>query len=298
VTTQRPRSSTLVTRCLWGVTLGKNMLAQGIRGLGADLRMLAQRPNGHIVFRQTAMHGFQMLVRADEAVGRRIYYGKSFENDETEFFLGNVRDTDVCIDVGANIGYYTLLFAKLAPRGKVVAFEPVPMTYHMLSVNLLANGVTNAVVSTLVIGDSEKDVNFVVSRDGAFSSLVDTGREPTQRMICVPMTSLDGYCADQGITRVDVLKVDVEGAETRVIEGASNLFENASRRPRIVMLELHEAMLRQHGSSISHAVHLMEGYGYQPFVFIGGKAIPFTRECYGLSENVFFLRDCPRNSTR
>jgi FkbM family methyltransferase len=286
--------SRLAKRCLWGFNLGKNTLAQAFKGLGTDLQVLARCSKGQMVFRQAAVHGFKLLVRADEAVGRRIYYGKSFEDDETEFFIRNIRRSDICIDVGANVGYYALLFARLAPSGRVIAFEPVPLNYHLLCLNVLASGADNVVADRVVVGETEKAVDFVVAEDAAFSSLVDTGRQPRKATIQVPMTSLDAYCLRNGIMRVDVLKVDVEGAEARVIEGARGLLERADWRPRIIMLELHEPMLRKHGSCTGKVLHRMEGYGYHPFVLMGERAIPWTSDRQALSENVFFLQNLQR----
>lgn len=86
----------------------------------------------------------------------------------------------------------------------------------------------------------------------------------------------------------DCLKVDVEGAEFKVLTGASGLLSDAKRRPRLVMLELHDLMLQRQGSSIDQVVQQMAAYGYAPFVWENQQRVPFRREHYMKYFNVFF----------
>jgi FkbM family methyltransferase len=276
-------------RCLRGIVLGKNAISQGLSEVVTDMRLLTHWWKGGVVFRQAAVDGFQVLLRVDESVGRAIYYGRDFESEETVFLRRHVRDADICFDIGANVGYYTVLFAKLAQHGQVNAFEPVPLNYHLLNINLLANGVKNAVASSLAVGDSDGVAQFVIAEDTAYSSLVDTGRKPQRDVIQVSMTTLDSYCLRHEIPRIDFLKVDVEGAEAKVIGGARDIFGAKDRKPRAVMLELYEPMLQKHGSSISQVVDQMYRYGYRSFICVSGRMVPFELNHHNVHYNVFFV---------
>ena len=252
-----------------------------------DLQLATRTWKGGAVLRQRRINGFDVLVRADLDVGRQIWQGQ-YEPEESRYFRLHIRSGDVCFDVGANVGYYTLLMATVAVGGVVHAFEPQPLTASLLKTNLLLNNIQNAVVSEAAVGDAQCEVDFVVSADDAYSSLLDTGRKPVLAQTRVAMTTLDIYCETQQLPRIDCLKVDVEGAEERVIRGAARLFNDQDRRPRLAMLELYNPMLTQYGSSIDQMLALMRSFGYQSFTIKRGHVAPFSRSDYDSCYNVFF----------
>lgn len=230
-----------------------------------------------------------MLVRADESVGRNIYFWGRYEQEDSEYFIRSVQKSDVCIDIGANVGFYTLALARQAANGTVHAFEPVPLNRDLLSVNILTNGFSNVTINQLVVGDREEDTELYVADDGAFSSLVDTERRPIKDKIQARMITLDHYCETQGLERVDVLKIDVEGAEEKVINGAKTVLSNGKSQPRLIMLELNEPMLCKFGSSRRRILTLMSDNGYNPFVVYNGESVPYESQHHDCFENVFFL---------
>jgi FkbM family methyltransferase len=241
------------------------------------------------VVRHKRIDGYQLLVFANEDVGRQVYFFQRYEEEESAHFRKNVRETDICFDVGANVGYYTLLFSNAAKRGTVYSFEPVPLNYQMLTTNLVLNNVHNVNPRPWAVGTTKKEVSFVITRDAAYSSLMETGRKPVVERIRVPMTGLDEYCQSEHISRIDVLKVDVEGAEEQVIEGASRLLRDYP--PRLIMLELYEPMLCVLGSGIERVLARMRGFGYSPHTCCEGRIVPFTKEHYNRFQNVFFSRE-------
>jgi len=265
------------------------LLQQEVSGFVEEVRLLARLRNGHCVFRQSRIDGMWTLVRADEEVGRGMYLYREFEPQESAFIFRNVRDSDTCVDIGANVGFYTLGLAKRATRGAVHSFEPAPLNYHVLVLNVLTNGLSNVVVNHCAVGDKNGTANLCIAQDGAFSSLVDTGRKPIIGTSPTRMITLDFYCSDHALQRIDILKVDVEGAEPAVIRGASRLLADFERRPRLVMLELFEPMLRQFGSCIHEVESLMRSYGYKPFVFAGGRCEPFSEMHHNRFYNVLFV---------
>jgi FkbM family methyltransferase len=283
------RDAVMMPKISYRLAIAGRAVIQGLSNFSADMRLLFRRRNDGPVLRQGRVDGFQMLVRVDEEVGRNIYYKGVHEKEESAFFRSVIGKSSICFDVGANVGYFSLLFASLCPQGTVHSFEPVPLNYHTLSTNKLLNGFTNMSASPCAVGEVEGQVGFVISSDSAYSSLVDTGRKPVLERIVVAMTTLDGYCEKQNVARVDVLKVDVEGAEERVIAGALNLLRDRARRPRTVMLELYEPMLQGNHSSIESILNQMHNLCYGPFVLWKGQLVPFTREHYNRFANVVFL---------
>jgi hypothetical protein len=103
------------------------------------------------------------------------------------------------------------------------------------------------------------------------------------------MITLDAYLERFGITRVDVVKADVEGSEELVVDGATKLLNNRAGRPQLVLLELFDRNLQAFGSSVAAVVHKMGSLGYIPFVLNAkGQTIPFTLRMAAHHYNVWF----------
>ena len=236
------------------------------------------------------INGYDLLVLANEDVGRLIHYVKSYEPAETRYLLSIINKDSICLDIGANIGYFTMLMAKAASSGQVHAFEPVALNLSLLKSSVELNQLTNVFINQFAVGDVVGEVSFSQSVDGAYSSMQDTGRKPSTRTIKVPVLTLDGYLDDNNINRVDVMKVDVEGAEGLVLAGASKLLADLKRRPGVVFLELYDQNLNVFGTSVSEIIEKMFDYGYEPFVLSeSAELMSYKPELKNKYFNVFFL---------
>lgn len=226
---------------------------------------------------QTQTQGFELLVRANEDVGRSIHFARAFEVAETLFLRRIVGPDAVCLDVGANVGYFTLLMAKQAVRGAVHAFEPLPLNVALITASAALNGLRNIRVNAAAVGEALGEIEFVESVDSAYSSILDTGRKAVGARFKVPVLTLDAYVAQQGIDRVDVLKVDVEGAEAMVMGGAQALFTDRVRRPTIVLIELCQENLTPFGATVGAIVGTLLSYGYTASVLDReGHLVPYA----------------------
>jgi len=231
------------------------------------------------------------VVTANEDVGREIYYLGDYEPNETNFLGRVLRESDVCLDVGANIGYYTTLMARIAAKGIIHAFEPDPLSYALLNVNVCINRLRNVVFNQVAVGKESCKSPFVVASDHAFSSLANTGRKAVEQVINVSVTTLDEYVCATGIQRVDFLKVDVEGAEGAVMDGAQQILSDPARRPRLIMLELFEPNHALFGYSIDRIVNSLRVQNYEPFIVLNEQQLRFGKQHYNNYYNVFFSQD-------
>jgi FkbM family methyltransferase len=239
--------------------------------------------------RQVKVNGSQLLVRVEETVGSEIYYlGGIWQAEETHLIEQSVRECDICFDIGANVGYYTLLLGSVARRGMTYSFEPVPLNFHLLRSSILINGISNIIVEGCAVAEQKGERLFAVAKDTGFSSFVNTDRGPIATEARVVVTTIDDYCREQKIPKIDFLKVDVEGAESLVIAGAREILRDKRRRPRLVMLELYEPMLNKYGADIKMVLNEMDDCGYEPFVCNQGALIPYQVEHYSVLYNVFF----------
>ncbi len=146
---------------------------------------------------------------------------------------------DVFYDVGANVGFFTLVGARLVgPSGRVVAFEPVPWCASAVGRNIELNDFDHAQIRAEAVGAQDASARLLVVGEASWSHLESTGRHADVREeIDVRVVSIDSLVARGEIPPPDVLKIDTEGAELQAIEGARATI--AEHRPAIVC-ELHD----------------------------------------------------------
>ena len=144
----------------------------------------------------------------------------------------------VVFDLGANIGFMTLVAARLVgPTGAVVAFEPEPRTAAALRVNAALNGFDNVRVFEAAAGRADEAAELLVVDDPLWTRLASVGEhERATGRLQVPVVSLDRAIADGELPVPDVVKIDVEGAELDVVAGMRTTLEQ--HRP-VVICEMH-----------------------------------------------------------
>lgn len=164
-------------------------------------------------------------------------------------------------DVGANVGYYSLLAARsVGPHGGVHAFEATPAVVTRLGENVKLNRLQNVTVNHLAVCDRVGTVEFRLQEDDSEgNSMVSYSTD--WPLVRVPAVTLDRYAADRGPLHVDLVKIDVEGAEPLVIAGARGLLSSAE--PPLLLVESNPATLRAAGSSPEHLRRQLAEFGYR-----------------------------------
>ena len=239
---------------------------------------------------QTTVRGAKMLVLANEDVGRRILLLRQYEPRDADLLARLIRPDDRCFDIGGNTGYYTMLMARAASKGEVHAFEPVPLNWHMLCSGVLLNKFTHVTVNKCAVGTSDGEMSFSEATDGAYSSLVPVGRKAERAQHTVSVRSLDSYLEEHAIPRIDVMKVDVEGAEPMVLEGAVGLLSDSHKRPRAIMMELHDTNLAAYGTTVFAMIAKLKALGYGAYVAPpDGAPRAFRDSDCNVHINVFFV---------
>jgi FkbM family methyltransferase len=200
------------------------------------------------------------------------FYPSSYEPDRHRFLRSHCRAGQTVLDIGAHIGLYSTIFATLVgSTGKVFAFEPTPATRGVLERTIRLNHCERIVevrpeaVSNLSGHTSFFDTGIMGSNS---NSLVRDGRSRGE--YAVQVVKVDDFAAARGLA-VDCLKIDVEGAELNVIEGASRTLE--SQRP-VLALELHPAVLLQGGASLMSIWSILREHHY--VVFSGSTLVDET----------------------
>lgn len=220
------------------------------RALGAHLWWAERRRT-----RARTWFGARMAVDPRDIVGRYIAYFGVWEPSLTQWLVDHLRPGDTFVDVGANIGYFTLLASELVgPSGRVIAIEPAPTTLEMLRRNVSANRATNVRIVPAAVSDHSTtlplygegvDGKNTLSREWARRhSLTEFGT-----VAVAPLADL--LHPDE---QPSVIKIDVEGHELSALKSARALL---TARPAVVVETL--------STNARPAMQLMEEFGYQAY---------------------------------
>jgi FkbM family methyltransferase len=150
---------------------------------------------------------------------------------EVTFLERLVGPGDIFVDAGANCGVYTVAAAHfVGPGGKVLAFEPGEGSLDMLRRNVALNGFEHVSIFPVALSDKTGTARLYTHGHGASSFTL--GTNPEETFFTIETATLDSILAREGVNRVDVLKMDVEGAEELILRGATELFSHG--QPRVI----------------------------------------------------------------
>ena len=192
--------------------------------------------------------GNKFLLSFPEDIGwESIYFEKTFETGTTDIIPRILKPTDTVFDIGANIGWYTVLMSKIIKKGHCHSFEPVPKIFNKLKQNCIANNLSkNLTLNKLALGDGEKNIKIHTfsGLPHGHSSLSTLGRTDFKKTKA-KMITLDKYIEDNEISNLDFIKIDVEGAELKVLEGAKKILK--LENPPIWLFEMNEETATEFG---------------------------------------------------
>lgn len=181
-------------------------------------------------YREVTVRNLTLHVDVTDPTGRdAFFYGTPYEAAVTDAVITALRPGDVFLDVGANIGYFSTLAAKLVGgSGHVVAFEPHEQARDDLRAIAARNDVERIVeIVPCAVADREGELTFYTAAETTAYSTLDPGLSPMREVVAfrpatvVQATSLDAWLSRRPelAARVRCIKIDVEGAESRVLQG-------------------------------------------------------------------------------
>jgi FkbM family methyltransferase len=225
--------------------------------LRLPLKLLPKKMAMPIV--QGRLKGKRWIVGA----GEHGYWLGSYELNKRLAFEREIPAGAVVYDIGANVGYFSLLAAVLVGQeGRVYAFEPLPRNVEFLRKHIKLNKLDTIDVIEAAVSDHSGSASFDLGASSAMGHLTDSGE------MSVRMVALDELLESGGIQPPDYMKVDVEGAEFDVFQGARGILE---KYHPTLFLDTHQR--EAHFPTIS----LLEELGYE-FSILDGKALPETKE--------------------
>ncbi len=201
---------------------------------------------------------------------------KAKYNFEKIIFLSLIRDGDIVFDIGANRGYYTLLYSHLVGRsGEVHAFEPVPLTFKKLSEQISQEKrFDNVYLNNTALGDVEDTITLYMPDEDDGQASMKTHCSGSWKNVTnitsysCPVIKVDDYVTRLPIKRLDFIKLDVEGAELLVLKGAT---QTISQFLPIVYLEIYHDWIKDFNYSADELIQLLTYLGYSNFYLVSDK---------------------------
>lgn len=212
-------------------------------GLAKPARKLLGPMAGRLVFNSSVnadrplwIQGHQMFLAPKGSYASPDMVVDRYERATTDLFKQLLLPGMVFVDVGANIGYFSLLAAKLVGTGgKIYAFEPESGNHGLLRKNIELNSYSNVqAIQKAVSNKSESTLLFLSTLDSGSHSLYREAARGVQESVQVTTTTIDEFLESEGWPSIDLMKIDVEGAELGVLGGMENLVERSPNMKLVV----------------------------------------------------------------
>lgn len=246
-----------------GITRALYVVPGGYFGVQL-IKSFFKRKKSKSPWRVFSFRGIRMKVDTSKSMGAAIYWRGAHDWAPVFAFEKCIKPGDTVIDIGANQGEYSLIAArKTGNTGKVLAFEPMKSLYGQLQENIALNKSFEGRITAIPIGLSEQagvlDLYGKAGSNEGVNTLYPTA-EHTVKIESIQLDTLDQQLQNLGITKVDVIKIDVEGAELQVLKGAQKTLRQYLPT---LLLEINRESCLAAGYSPEEMLEYLEAFGYR-----------------------------------
>jgi len=206
------------------------------------------------------------LIPNDKGISERLLLFNVHEPLVTKLLIRELKEGMTCLEVGGNLGYYATLESKIVgDKGKIIAIEPSPRNFSYLKHNLEQQNRSNYEVYNFACGNQEGEVKFLVSDKSNRCMVIKDGDEiPSDlEVIKIPIKKLDIFLKEKGIEKIDFIRMDVEGYERNILEGAMKLL---TKFKPLMLVEVHKMIM---GDDLTKKFfNELKTYGYEKGYFV------------------------------
>src|SRR5436190_2369313 len=194
----------------------------------------------------------------------------------------------VFFDIGAHIGFYSMMAAKLHKTIKIFSFEPIPHTFELLSNNILINDLNNIYPFNIGLLDKNNKLNFYLNPTMSGNASAQNIAEIKDiEQVSVNVTLLDDFFYKEKINKLDIIKCDVEGSELLVLQGG---LKSITLHTPILFVEMLRKWSKKFNYHPNDIIKLLANLGYRCFISKNNKLLEFfTMNEETVTTNFFFL---------
>lgn len=207
----------------------------------------------------TIPEGIILLNKSDPVVSGALMLGV-YEKFETELIRKTLKPGMVIIDIGAHIGYYTVIAARIVgDGGQVIAFEPDTENFSFLEHTIKTNGFTNVSIHRMGISNKSGDTTLFVSPRNSGDHRIYQFSESRERIV-IPLTTIDAFVKNHRLERIDFIKMDIQGAEGKALDGMQNTLK--TQNSITLITEFWPQGIRAAGNDPLHFLQTLQSIGF------------------------------------
>jgi FkbM family methyltransferase len=218
------------------------------------------------IYKKKICNGRLLYVNVIDHIQKNIFWYGYYEKNTSLFFQMLIKENSIILDIGANIGYFSVIAADKAMHGQVYSFEPVSLIRKQLLQNISLNRITNIHVLPFCV-NNENGISdfFLAAEDNIGMSGLQIPENYSGKKLKALSIVLDDWISISELKAVDFVKIDIEGAEKKALEGMSTILQQ--HRP-IIFIEIVATLLIKFDNSIQEIYNIFSKYGYQPYEII------------------------------
>ena len=216
------------------------------------------------------LHNGQIInLKPHDHIQKTILWYGFYEKESILTWEKFVKKDSVVIDIGANIGYYTLVAAGKAESGAVHSFEPISENFLALQNNIRLNNLTNVIANNSGVSDMELSAPFFISAD---DNIGMSGLKPAENFSGVsetkPIITLDNYAVKNNLQKIDLIKIDIEGNEMNALKGMTNILK---KYKPILFIEVVNEHLIKFDTSADEVYSFLRSMGYEAYEIVAAN---------------------------
>lgn len=209
----------------------------------------------------TFFNELKIIVTPYSSYGALVFYLGLPDKQEMNYLLKQLNSSDIFIDVGANIGVYSILASYKIKKGKIYAFEPNVKILSDLKNNIQLNGIKNIEIISKIVSNHNKSELFESNDISEISSI---SKKSGKNIHQISSITIDSFLKNEKIKSVKLLKIDVEGAEGLIFEGAVKSLKSKIIKNIIFELNLN---CTNFGHSPAKIISLLNSFNYDVYQF-------------------------------
>ena len=231
---------------------------------------------------------FYMLLNPTEHIQQQLFWYGSYEKELEDLLKKMLRSNDVFIDIGANIGYFSLLVANNSPTVKVISFEPVADLFQKMNDNITLNNIKNIMTVNAAVGEvNEEKELFVSASDNLGMSSFKQPENYSGKKEKVEVVTIDDWFKTSGLSKIDIIKLDIEGSE---LAGLKGMKEVLLKQKPVLIVEINPETLSMFNLKPSDIYDYLKQLNFEGFLILeNGRLEVFKSAEINQTTNVLFI---------
>jgi len=242
------------------------------------------------------LHGiFYMLLNPTEHIQQQLFWYGYYEKEVGDLLKKIVKPGDVFLDLGANIGYFSLLVASNSPSVKVISFEPVAGLFQNMNDNIFLNNSKNITTVNAAVGEmSEEKELFVSAPDNLGMSSFHQPENYSGKKERIKVETIDDWFKTSGLAKIDIVKLDIEGSELAALKGMKEVLQ---KQKPVLIVEINPETLSMFNLNPSDVVVYLKQLNFEGFLIFENDGLEhLNQQEIDQTTNVLFIHNEKINS--